>query len=385
MCPDERREISAMKRTITCIIGTRPEAIKMAPVIQTLRRENFEVVVLSTGQHRTMLTQALSFFGITADHDLDVMEERQTLDGITSRVLAGVGEYLDSHSTDLVLVHGDTTTTMASALASFYRHIPVGHIEAGLRSHDMARPFPEEANRIITDRLSSLWFAPTPGAAENLRREGFSLTEENLFITGNTVIDALQETVAKNHPSSEPLKSFFEIPGSIILLTAHRRESWGDPLRSVCRAAEDLLKACDQIRILIPMHKNPSVREILTEHFAEEERVLLCEPLDYPDFVSAMNRSTLILSDSGGVQEEAAFLKKIVLVLRDISERPEALETGTALLVGTCHEKIAEEALRVLSDSNYREAILTRGENPFGDGKASSRIAAGIRNFFRSR
>ena len=385
MCPDERREISAMKTKITCIIGTRPEAIKMAPVIQTLRRENFEVIVLSTGQHRTMLAQALSFFGIAADHDLEVMEERQTLDGITSRVLAGVGEYLDSHSTDLVLVHGDTTTTMASALASFYRHIPVGHIEAGLRSLDMERPFPEEANRIITDRLSSLWFAPTAGAAENLRREGFSLTEETLFITGNTVIDALQQTVAKNYPPSEPLKSFFEIPGPVILLTAHRRESWGDPLRSVCRAAGDLLDACGKIRILIPMHKNPSVREILTEHFAEEERVLLCEPLDYPDFVSAMNRSTLILSDSGGVQEEAAFLKKIVLVLRDISERPEALDTGTALLVGTSREKIAEEALRVLSDMDYRKAILTRGENPFGDGRASSRIADGIRNFFRNR
>ena len=374
-----------MNKKITCVIGTRPEAIKMAPVIHALRRKDFTVTVLSTGQHRTMLSQALSFFGIAADYDLDIMEERQSLDGITSRVLAGVGEYLDSHSTDLILVHGDTTTTMASALASFYRHIPVGHIEAGLRSLDMERPFPEEANRIITDRLSSLWFAPTAGAAENLRREGFCLTEENLFITGNTVIDALQETVEKNHPPSEPLKSFFEIPGPVILLTAHRRESWGDPLRSVCRAAGDLLDACGQIRILIPMHKNPSVREIFTEYFTGEARVLLCEPLNYPDFVSAMNRSTLILSDSGGVQEEAAFLKKIVLVLRDISERPEALETGTALLVGTSREKITEEALRVLSDMDYRKAILTRGENPFGDGRASSRIADGIRNFFRGR
>ena len=357
----------------------------MAPVIQALRRENFEVIVLSTGQHRTMLAQALSFFGIDSDCDLDVMEERQSLDGITSRVLTGVGEYLDTHPTDLVLVHGDTTTTMASALASFYRHIPVGHIEAGLRSRDMERPFPEEANRIITDRLSSLWFAPTPGAAENLRREGFAFTEETIFVTGNTVIDALQETVDKNYPPSEPLKSFFEIPGPVLLLTAHRRESWGDPLRSVCRAVEDLLDACGEVRFVIPMHKNPAVREIFTEHFEREERVLLCEPLDYPDFVSAMNRSTIILSDSGGVQEEAAFLKKIVLVLRDISERPEAMDAGTALLVGTSREKIAEEALRVLSDPEHRLSILTRGENPFGDGRASSRIADGIRNFFRNR
>ena len=385
MFPDKRPEDNTVDKKITCIIGTRPEAIKMAPVIHALRRKGFAVTVLSTGQHRTMLSQALSFFGITADFDLAVMEERQSLDGITSRVLTGVGEYLDSHAADLVLVHGDTTTTMASALASFYRHIPVGHIEAGLRSHDMERPFPEEANRIITDRLSSLWFAPTEGAAENLRREGIFLSCESLFITGNTVIDALMETVAKNLPPSEPLKLFFENPGPLVLLTAHRRESWGDPLRSICLAAKDLLDACGQLRLLIPMHKNPSVREIISKCFAEEDRVLLCEPLDYPDFVCAMNRSSLILSDSGGVQEEAAALKKIVLVLRDLSERPEALETGTALLVGTDRKKIAEEALRVLSDKNYRTMILTRGENPFGDGKASSRIADGILNFFRNR
>ena len=374
-----------MKKKIICIIGTRPEAIKMAPVIQALRREDFAVTVLSTGQHRTMLSQALSYFGITADFDLAVMKERQSLEGITSLVLNGVGEYLDSRPADLVLVHGDTTTTMASALASFYRHIPVGHIEAGLRSGDMERPFPEEANRIITDRLSTLWFAPTKGAAENLRREGFDLKEETLFITGNTVIDALQETVAKNRAPSEPLKSFFDIPGPIVLLTAHRRESWGDPLRSVCQAARDLLDARSDIRMVIPMHKNPSVREIIEGCFADEKRVLLCEPLDYPDFVSAMNRSTLILSDSGGVQEEAASLKKIVLVLRDLSERPEALEAGTALLVGTERGRITEEALRVLSEEGYRKKILTRGENPFGDGKASSRIVEGIHNFFRNR
>ena len=385
MCPEKKPEENSLNKKITCVIGTRPEAIKMAPVIHALRRKDFTVTVLSTGQHRTMLSQALSFFGIEADFDLAVMEERQSLDGITCRVLAGVGEYLDRHPADLVLVHGDTTTTMASALASFYRHIPVGHIEAGLRSHDMESPFPEEANRIITDRLSSLWFAPTEGAAANLRREGFALTEDSLWVTGNTVIDALKETVAKNHPPSEPLKSFLEITGPVALLTAHRRESWGGPLRSICQAAKDLLEACGTLRLLIPMHKNPSVREIISEFFAEEERVLLCEPLDYPDFVSAMNRSSLILSDSGGVQEEAASLKKIVLVLRDLSERPEALETGTALLVGTDRRRIAEEALRVLSDDKYRTMILSRGENPFGDGRASSRIAEGIGNFFRSR
>ncbi|GAB1487413.1 hypothetical protein MASR2M79_24710 [Aminivibrio sp.] len=248
----------------------------------------------------------------------------------------------------------------------------------------MARPFPEEANRIITDRLSSLWFAPTARRRENPhRREEFSLTEENLFIAGTSVIDALGRQWRKP-PLLEPLNPFCRNSRPILILTAHRRESW-EPLRSVCQAAGDILEACGQIRILIPMHKNPSIREILTGHFTGEERVLLCDPLDYPDFVSAMNRSTLILSDSGGVQEEAAFLKKIVLVLRDISERPEAFETGTALLVGTSREKITREALRVLSDPDYRGAILTRGENPFGDGRASSRIADGIRNFFRNR
>ncbi len=374
-----------MREKITCIVGTRPEAIKMAPVIQALRREDFAVSVLSTGQHSTMLSQALSYFGIGADFDLAVMKERQSLEGITSLVLRGVGEYLDICPADLVLVHGDTTTTMASALASFYRHIPVGHIEAGLRSGDMKSPFPEEANRIITDRLSTLWFAPTEGAADNLRREGLCLSGERLFITGNTVIDALQETAAKDRIPSEPLKSFFDVPGPVLLLTAHRRESWGDPLRSVCMAVRDLLDARGEIRMVIPMHKNPSVREIIQGCFAEEKRVLLCEPLDYPDFVSAMNRSSLILSDSGGVQEEAAALKKIVLVLRDLSERPEALEAGTAVLVGTDRCRITEEALRVLSDGDYRNSILTRGENPFGDGKASSRIAEGIRNFFERR
>lgn len=371
-----------MEKRIICTVGTRPEAIKMAPVVTALRKEGLNVTVLATGQHTHMLDQALEFFEIKADINLSVMEEKQSLDTITSRVLLGVGRYLDANPHDLVLVHGDTTTTLASAMAAFYRGIPVGHIEAGLRSGDLNRPFPEEANRIITDRLSSLWFAPTEGAAANLRHENLPLSEKTLFVTGNTVIDALQKAVRKDFTPAGPLKSFAETEDPLILVTAHRRESWGKPLESICLAVRDILESRRGVRVLIPLHKNPLVREIIEDCLAGEARVLMCEPLDYPDFVWAMNRSSLILTDSGGVQEEASGLRKPVLVMRDLSERPEAMETGTALLVGTDRKTIAESAEKVLSDHAFRESLLTRGENPFGDGKASERIAGAIRGYF---
>lgn len=350
-----------------------------------LEEKNLDVTVLATGQHSWMLDQALAFFEIRADVNLSVMEERQPLDLLTSRVLLGVGSFLDNSPQDLLLVHGDTTTTMAAAMAAFYRHIPVGHVEAGLRSGDMGRPFPEEANRIITDRLSTLWFAPTEGAAENLRREKLPVSSKTLFVTGNTVIDALFGTLRKNHTPSPELAPLAQENFPVILMTAHRRESWGSPLESICRAIKDILEADDRVRVLIPLHKNPSVRDVIQRILAGERRIILCEPLNYPDFVWAMNRSILILSDSGGVQEEAAGLKKPVLVMRDLSERPEALETGTALLVGTDRERIKETTLKILSDGAFREKLLNRGINPFGDGSASLRIADSVLGYYEGK
>lgn len=374
-----------MEKKIVCVVGTRPEGIKMAPLIRVLREQNFPVTVLSTGQHLQMLHQSLEFFGIEADVNLSVMEERQTLDRVTAKVLGGVGAFLDRRPQDLVLVHGDTTTTMASALAAFYRSIPVGHVEAGLRSGDMARPFPEEANRIITDRLSSLWFAPTEQAAANLKNEGLPVSEGTLAITGNTVIDALKLVLERKHDLCDSLRPLERFPGPLLLMTAHRRESWGEPLESICGAIVDILRQNSEVRILIPLHKNPSVRDVIRRYLADEERAILCEPLDYPDFVWAMQRSSVILSDSGGVQEESAELKKPLLVMRDVSERPEALETGTALLVGTNRVGIAETALRILSDDVFRKSLLSRGENPFGSGDASEKIADVIAKFFENR
>jgi UDP-N-acetylglucosamine 2-epimerase (non-hydrolysing) len=332
-----------------------------------------------------MLDQALAFFEISADVNLSVMEEKQSLDSITSRVLLGAGRFLDSCPQDLVLVHGDTTTTMASAMAAFYRHIPVGHIEAGLRSGDLERPFPEEANRIITDRLSTLWFAPTEGAAENLRRENLPVDSKTLFVTGNTVIDALFRTIKKNQTPSRAIVPLVTGDDPFILMTAHRRESWGKSLESICLAMKDILEADGSVRILIPLHKNPSVRGVIQRLLSEEKRVVLCEPLDYPDFVWAMNKCSLILTDSGGVQEEASGLKKPVLVMRDVSERPEALQAGTALLVGTNREMIKTTTLRVLSDDAFRASLLNRGDNPFGDGTASQRIADSILGYYEAR
>jgi UDP-N-acetylglucosamine 2-epimerase (non-hydrolysing) len=374
-----------MEKKIACVVGTRPEGIKMAPLILALREKQFSVTVLSTGQHLQMLHQSLAFFGIEADVKLSVMEERQTLDQITSKVLTGVGTFLDEKPQDIVLVHGDTTTTMAASLAAFYRRIPVGHVEAGLRSSDMTRPFPEEANRIITDRLASLWFAPTAQAASNLRSEGLPVSEKNLVITGNTVIDALKLALTKKHTLCSTLQPLKDFSGPLLLMTAHRRESWGEPLESICGAIRDILHRNTEVHILIPLHKNPSVREVIRHHLAGEDRAILCEPLDYPDFVWAMQRSSLILSDSGGVQEESAELKKPLLVMRDVSERPEALESGTALLVGTSRVGIAEVALRILSDETFRKSLLSRGANPFGSGDASEKIARAIIAFFEDQ
>jgi UDP-N-acetylglucosamine 2-epimerase (non-hydrolysing) len=347
----------------------------MAPVIEELRRrDEFSVRIISTGQHSDMLKQVLDFFSITADVNLGVMRREQSLDYITSSVLLGVGGILDSDRPDAVLVHGDTTTTFAAALAAFYRGIPIGHVEAGLRSNDLTRPFPEEMNRIATDRISSWWFAPTELAKANLVREG--IHPDGVYVTGNTVVDALQWTNNIAREPSEPCMSGLTDGAPFILLTAHRRESWGEPLVRICGALIEILKRHGSYRALVPMHKNPVVRSTIRRILSEDPRIILCDPLSYPDFVWALNNCRLILSDSGGVQEEATALSKPVLILRDVTERPEAVEHGSGILVGSEAGRIIDEACRLLGSKAAYAAIVDRcAGNPFGDGKSSARIA----------
>jgi UDP-N-acetylglucosamine 2-epimerase (non-hydrolysing) len=357
-------------KKIDVVIGTRPEAIKMAPVIIGLRGAGFEVKVVSTGQHTDMLRQALGFFGLAPDADLAIMRRAQSLDYITSSALSGVGELLDADRPDAILVHGDTTTTLAASLAAFYRDIPIGHVEAGLRSFDMRRPFPEEMNRVMTDRIARWLFAPTELSAANLIAED-ARAKERIFVTGNTVIDALHAAlkILGEEPEGATDSPF-------ILMTAHRRESWGRPLEDVCRALAELLRRHDSCRALIPMHRNPAVRETIIGILGGHDRVTLCDPLDYPDFVRALRDCAIILSDSGGVQEEASALGKPVVVLRGVTERPEAAERGTAVLAGTDYDRVVNVADALLSDeSEYRRLASRASENPFGDGMASGRIA----------
>jgi UDP-N-acetylglucosamine 2-epimerase (non-hydrolysing) len=362
-------------KKIDVVIGTRPEAIKMAPVIIELRkRENFQARIVATGQHIEMLNQALGHFSLAADVNLGIMKNRQSLDYITSSVLLGVGEIFDKDAPDVVLVHGDTTTTFASSLAAFYRGIPVGHVEAGLRSSNMSQPFPEEMNRVMTDRVATWWFAPTEHSRTNLLGEGVS--DERIFVTGNTVVDALYTALAwKGAPSNESIRPLAS--GSpFILLTAHRRESLGKPMERICSALLKILMLHPMHRVCVPMHRNPAVRDIMKALLGWDERIILCEPLDYPDFVWAMNNCELILSDSGGVQEEASSLKKPVLILRDVTERPEAVEEGSCVLTGTDVDRIVHEADELLTNPGARRTLLERcSANPFGDGLASVRIA----------
>ena len=362
------------KKKIVCVIGTRPEAIKMAPVVIALMKQDyFDVKVLATGQHAAMLDQVLDFFSLTADRNLHIMKERQTLDYITSSVLTGAGEYFDEIKPAAVLVHGDTTTTFAAGLAAFYRGIPIGHVEAGLRSWNMRLPFPEEMNRVLIDKIVTWGFAPTELAADNLRKEG--VPESGISVTGNTVIDALFYTVAaQTKPKCEELRALPD-GAPFVLVTAHRRESWGRPLEEICKALSEILEGHPELWMVVPMHKNPAVREIIHKYLDGREQVILCDPLDYPDFVWAMNASKFILSDSGGVQEEASAIKKPVLILRDVTERPEAVEHGSGLLVGVNRKKIVTTARGLLDDPTAIEAIEKKCEaQPFGDGTASSKI-----------
>ena len=400
-----------MKKKVLCVFGTRPEAIKMAPVVLALRKaEGFQVRVCVTAQHRQMLDPVLALFGIRPDADLNVMRQDQSLTDITAEVLQKMEPVLKKDRPDLVLVHGDTTTSLAASLAAFYQRIPVGHVEAGLRTGDKYYPYPEEINRHLTDSLADYRFAPTPLARENLLHEG--IPTERIWVTGNTVIDALLWTVKKirrRSKASTPSALYYP-PSAIrskrrlILVTAHRRENFGRPLEEICLALRDLVKKFPDVEVLYPVHLNPNVREAVRKtldgfgtswvrgapavlkRFAggpgrpKSGRIVLTEPLDYEPFVALMDASYLILTDSGGIQEEAPSLGKPVLVLRDETERPEAVEAGTVNLVGPHREKIVLEASRLLEDPKaYRS--MARSVNPYGDGRAAGRIVRALRDY----
>jgi UDP-N-acetylglucosamine 2-epimerase (non-hydrolysing) len=356
-------------RTVLCVVGTRPEAVKMAPVVQELRRRPWaRVRVLATAQHREMLDQVLGLFAIAPDRDLDLMRPNQTLAALTARLLGALDEALEQERPWAVLAQGDTTTVLATALACFYRRITFGHVEAGLRTGDLAYPFPEEMNRSVAGRLASVHFAPTASARENLLREG--VAPGCIHVTGNTVIDALLQVAAREAPPPEGAP-----PGArLLLVTAHRRENFGAPLAEICRALLTLVERNPDVHVLYPVHLNPNVSEPVRAALGGHPRVTLCPPLDYLPFVAAMKRSTLILSDSGGVQEEAPALGKPVLVLRAETERPEAVAEGVVKLVGTDHDAIVGAAQRLLDDADAYRA-MARGVSPYGDGHAAGRIA----------
>ena len=367
-----------MKR-ISLVFGTRPEAVKMAPVIWELRKhpEEFTTSVCLTAQHREMLDQVLDFFNISSDHDLDIMKAKQSLYDVTIGVLAGLQGYLATERPDLVLVHGDTTTTFAATLAAFYQQIPVGHVEAGLRTGKLYDPFPEEANRHLCDALCHLLFAPTETSRENLLREG--LPPERVVVTGNTAIDALQLAIGINR--DRPTAAVFPPDRRKILVTAHRRESFGPGIAQIVTALHDLAVERSDVHIVYPVHRNPEIHGPVHARLSGLDNVSLLPPMDYDAFVGLMQDCDLILTDSGGIQEEAPSLGKPVLVLRDCTERPEAVTAGTVAIVGTDPQRIRAEVDRLLDDAEAY-AGMARAINPYGDGKAAGRIVAAIREYF---
>ena len=356
-------------KKILSVFGTRPEAIKMAPVVKELEsREGIQSVVCVTAQHRGMLDQVLEIFKIKPDYDLDIMKPGQSLAYITSTVLQGIEEVILKEKPDVVLVHGDTTTAMAAALAAFYQQIPVGHVEAGLRTYDKYSPFPEEMNRQIIDRIADYLFAPTETSKKNL--EGRLNKGQKIFVTGNTAIDALKTTVSENY-QNEILD--WASDSRLILMTARRRENLGEPMRQFFKAIRKLTEEFPDVKVIYPVHLNPKVQETAKEVFRDSDKVKLIEPLDVLDFHNFMERAYFIMSDSGGVQEEAPSLGKPVLVLRDTTERPEGIEAGTLKLVGTDFENVYEEAKRLLSDKVEYDR-MSQAKNPYGDGFASKYI-----------
>ncbi len=358
-------------KRILSVIGTRPEAIKMAPVVRALRAAPWaDARVLTTGQHRELLDAQLSFFEITPDRALDVMRPGQDLSSLTAALLPALDEAVAAEQPDLVLAQGDTTTVLTTALACCYREVPFGHIEAGLRTGDLSAPFPEEANRVVADRLAALCFAPTQRAADNLHREGIT---EQVFVTGNTVIDALLWTREQLNAPATPS------PRPRVLVTTHRRESIGDGLAGILEGLRRVASRGD-VDLLLPVHPNPSVRDVVHREVSGVDAIELTQPLDYPDMVRALEACQLVLTDSGGLQEEAPALGKPVLVLRDVTERPEGVEAGAARLVGTDPTAIAAAVSELLDDEDaYREMSTVR--NPFGDGRAADKVAAHCRAF----
>jgi UDP-N-acetylglucosamine 2-epimerase (non-hydrolysing) len=368
---------------VLLVIGTRPEAIKMAPVALELhaRPEEFETLVCSTGQHRGMLDQSLATFGLKPDFDLDLMTPRQTLTDLTTRTLSALGEVMERVCPDLVIVQGDTTSAMSGALAAYYNRVPVAHLEAGLRTSNLFEPFPEEGNRRLISTLSELHFAPTPYAAQQLLREG--VPEQQVVVTGNTVIDALLHT-RNNLPRVEPSKPPYEgrrWQRRRMLLTMHRRESRGAPLESVCQAMLELVSRNPDVEVVFPVHASPYVREPVKRLLGNNERIKLIEPMGYQEFVRLLDSSYVVLTDSGGIQEETPALGKPVLVLRDTTERPEAVEAGTSLLVGTNASRVLEEVETLLRDEETYRA-MAHAENPYGDGRAADRVVASLRFHF---
>ena len=363
-------------RKVICVVGTRPEAIKMSPVILALKREKWACVrVLATAQHRHMLDQVLKFFGIVPDIDLDIMSPNQKLTTLTAKLLLSLDNVLQAEIPDVVLAQGDTTTVMTVALACFYHHIPFGHVEAGLRTWDLQNPFPEEVNRVIAGRLAHWHFAPTENSRQNLLNEG--VDNSQIFVTGNTVIDALLMTASKDFELDIPLDS----TKRLVLVTAHRRENFGQPFLNICRALRTLAERNPAIQILYPVHPNPNVKDLALDLLSNIGNIILCEPLDYAPFIAAMKCAYLIISDSGGVQEEAPALGKPVLVLRDETERPEAVEMGVVKLVGSNHNCIVNAAQLLLDDPEAYKT-MAKGVSPYGDGNASERIVSVIRDTF---
>ncbi|MGB9680186.1 MAG: non-hydrolyzing UDP-N-acetylglucosamine 2-epimerase [Thermoanaerobacteraceae bacterium] len=365
---------------VISVFGTRPEAIKMAPLVKALDNEkSIDSKVCVTAQHRDMLDQVLRLFNINPDYDLNIMKEKQTLSDITTSVLSGLQGVFSQERPDIILVHGDTTTTFVAALAAFYNKIKVGHVEAGLRSFDKWFPYPEEINRKLTGVLTDLHFSPTTTAKTNLIKEG--VKEENIFVTGNTVIDAMAYTIKKDYIFKEEKLKSVDYNRRIIVVTAHRRENWGEPLRNICNAIKKIAQNYPDVYIIYPVHKNPLVKDLVYEVLGEIENVLLLDPLDTDDMHNLLSKSYMVLTDSGGLQEEVPSLGKPVLVLRDVTERPEAVLAGTVKIIGTNETNIYKEGSLLLN--NQKEYLkMSNAVNPYGDGRASIRIVEAIKYIF---
>ena len=365
---------------VMSIFGTRPEAIKMAPLVKELeKRKEIESIVCVTAQHREMLDQVLNTFDIKPDYDLNIMKQGQSLADVTTRSLVGLEEVIKEVKPDMVLVHGDTTTTFAGALAAFYNQVAIGHVEAGLRTNDKYSPYPEEMNRQMVDRLSDMYFAPTEISRNNLLKE--NIDESKIYITGNTAIDAMSTTVDEKY--THPELDWIKTGEKMILLTAHRRENLGEPMRHIFRAIKRIVDEFSDVKVIYPIHMNPKVREVANEVFGDADRVKLIEPLEVFDFHNFQNKSYIILTDSGGIQEEAPSLGKPVLVLRDTTERPEGIKAGTLKLVGTDEDVIYEETKKLLLDKKEYEK-MSKASNPYGDGHASERIVDAIIKYFEN-